>query len=112
MTTVLSIGQQLPSGLFALKYNSQQDFSLFFWDDVAATIPSNLASTTVTIEIDQPTTAGLVFTGTVVGSTNEVKFSVTQAQSTVTWSRAAFRVVYVNSTKRYVILSGEVRVQR
>jgi hypothetical protein len=112
VTAVLSIGQELPTAIFKLKYNSQQDFSLFFWDDAAATIPSNLASTVVTLEIDQPTASGTVFTGVVQGATNEVKFSVTAAQSTVTWSKANFRVVYVVSSKRYVILSGEVRVQR
>jgi hypothetical protein len=112
MTAALVLGQVLQSGIMNLKYNSQQDFSVYFWDDAANTIPSNLASTTVTLEIDQPTTAGLVITGVVVGSTNQVTFSITQAQSTVTWSKADFRLVYVNSTKRYVILSGEVRVQR
>lgn len=112
MTSVLSVGQELLSGVFYLKYNSQQDFSVFFWDNVAATIPSNLASTVVTLEIDQPTASGTVFTGVVQGSTNEVKFSITAVQSTVTWSKANFRIVYVVSSKRYVILSGEVRVQR
>jgi hypothetical protein len=112
MTTVLSIGEELQNGLFNFKYNSQQDFSVFIWDDESHTIPSNLASTAVTLEIDQPTTAGLVFTGTVVGATNEVRFSVTALQSTVTWSKSNFRLVYVNGGIRRVILSGEVRVQK
>lgn len=112
MTAVLSIGEELPVGLFSMKYNSQQDFSVFFWDDAAHTIPSNLASTTVTLEIDQPTTAGLTFTGTVVGVTNETRFSITAAQSLVTWSKSNFRLVHVNSGVRRVILSGEVRVQK
>ena len=112
MSAVLTLGQELLSGLFQLKYNSQQDFSVFIWDDEAHLVPSVLTSTVVTLEIDQPTTSGLVFTGTVVGSTNEVQFSVTAAQSTVTWDKATFRLVYVNSGLRNVILSGEVRVQR
>ena len=112
MTVVLRIGEELQNGLFDFKYDSQQDFSVFFWDDEDTTIPSNLASTTVTLEIDQPTVAGLVFTGTVVGTTNEVQFSITDSESTVTWSKANFRLVYVNSGIRRVILSGEVRVQK
>jgi hypothetical protein len=112
VTALLKIGQELLSGVLQLKYNSQQDFSMYFWDDEAHTLPSNLSATVVTIELDQPTTAGTVFTGTVVGSTNQVTFSVTQAQSAVSWDKADFRVVYVNSTKRYVVLSGEVRIQR
>jgi hypothetical protein len=112
MTVVQKLGQQLFAGVFYLKYNSQQDFSVFIWDDTDATLPANLGSTAVTLEIDQPTVAGTVFTGTVVSTTNEVQFSLSSVQTSVTWDRSNFRLVYVNSGKRYVILSGEVRVQR
>lgn len=112
MTALLAIGQELLSGVLLLKNNSQNDFSIYVWDDVAHTLPSNLAATTFTIEVDQPTASGTIWSGTVVGSTNQVTFSITQAQSTVSWDKADFRIVYVNSAKRYVILSGEVRVQR
>ncbi len=112
MSAVLTLGQELLSGIFRLKYNSQQNFSVFIWDDEAHLVPSNLSATTVTLEIDQPTVSGLAFTGTVVGATNEVQFSITATQSTVTWDKSTFRLVYVNSGLRNVILSGEVRVQR
>jgi hypothetical protein len=108
VSKVLQIGQTLPNGILNLKYNSQNDFSLFFWDDDAATLPSNIAGSVITIEID-----GVTFTtGTIVGITNEVTFSITSAVASVTWSKADFTVVMVKTSKRYVLLTGEVQVQK
>jgi hypothetical protein len=109
---LVKIGSELPSVVFLFKYNSVNDFSIFFWDDEDGTIATDLTSAVATIEVDATGVVNPFATGVRVGVTNEMKFTITAATSTVTWDDAAFRVVLTKSGSRFVIASGKVRVQK
>jgi hypothetical protein len=103
------IGSLLPDAVLALKYNSVNDFSIFFWDDEDATVPTSLTGAVATIEVDNPTTTTLA-TGVRVGVTNEMKFTFTL--SAVTWDNVPFRAVLTIGASRFVYASGKARVQK
>jgi hypothetical protein len=109
VATVVELGSKVSTGVFYWKYNSYNDFTVFFWDDAAATIPTNITGAAVTLEVDTPSGL-LTFTGTV--GVGQATFSVTSAQSIVTWDDVAFRVILTQSGKRYLTMSGKVRVQK
>jgi hypothetical protein len=104
------MGSILPSADLYIKYNSVNDFSLFFWADEDATIPTDLAGAVATIEVDATGVTNPFATGTRVGVTNEMKFVFTVGA--VTWDNVPFRAVLTINSSRFVHASGRVRVQR
>lgn len=107
MRTV-QIGTLLPSGEFLLKKNSAMSFDMAFWEDEAATQPSDLTGAVITMEID---TGSSVVTFTAANVGNRGVWSLTSVQTNVAWERATFVVVFTKSGDRNSILSGLVRVQ-
>lgn len=77
MGVLVQIGVELPTATLLLVKNAQNNFSIFLWDDANGTVASDLSTSTVQLEL-----SGLIVTGTKVGSTNEVQFSVAAAQTT------------------------------
>jgi hypothetical protein len=106
------IGSLLPDGVLFLKYNSVNDFSIFYWDDEDATVPTDLTGAVATIEIDATGVVNPYSTGVRVGVTNEMKFTITAATTTVTWDNVPFRAVLTKGGSRFVYASGKARVQK
>lgn len=105
------IGSPAVSSLLKVKHNSQNKFSLFFWDNVANTIPTVLTGAVITIEIEE-TIGGAVTIWTGVNTTNQVEFNIAAGASQFTWDTRPFQVVFTKSGNRDVIMSGEAQVQR
>jgi hypothetical protein len=112
VSAVVIIGVQLPDVPFLLKYNSVNDFSIFFWNDEDGTIPTDLTGAVATIEVDIPNPNTVYATGVRVASTNEMQFVITAVSSTTIPSGTTFRVVLTKSGSRFIIASGKVRVQK
>lgn len=107
----IEAGSEAIAAVLKLKYNSRNKFSLFFWDDAACTIPSNLSSTVITLEIDDPSAAApTVWTATI--STNQATFDQAAASVQYTWDVKRFRVVLTKSGARDIAITGEARIQR
>jgi hypothetical protein len=104
------IGSVLPDAVLALKYNSVNDFSLFYWDDEDATVPTPLTGAVATIEVDATGPSSNTYTGVRVGTTNEMKFTFTLGS--VTWDNVPFRAVLTTGGSRFVYASGKARVQK
>jgi hypothetical protein len=112
MGALVAIGSTLPDAVFYLKYNSVNDFSIYFWDDAQGTVASNLSGAVATIEtgsLDAPTTFA---TGVRVGTTNQMQFTVPAASTTAIADATAFRVVLTITGSRFIIASGKVRIQK
>jgi hypothetical protein len=104
----IKIGSQAINAELVLKYNSRNKFSLFFWDNVGDTLPSDLTGSVITLEIDD--TSPVTWTAT--NSANEAIFD--QAPNTVqfTWDSKTYRVVLTKTAIRDVVFTGTVRIQR
>ena len=105
----IQIGTELPSGEFFLKYNSAMTFDMTFWEDAAATQPSDLTGAVITLEI---TNEGTTTTFTASNSTNSAVWTLTAAQTNVDWHEATFVVAFTKLSERETVLSGVVRIQR
>jgi hypothetical protein len=107
----ITIGDKLVSADFLVINNSVCIQQLYFWDDTNATVPSDLSTvTSATLEVRVDSTTLLVWTGSIVS--NQVTFNLTAAQTTLAWDARPYNLVFIKATNRYVVLSGEVRVQR
>jgi tRNA G26 N,N-dimethylase Trm1 len=106
------IGSILPDATLFLKYNSTNDFSIFFWDDANATVSTDLTGAVATIEVDATGVTNPFATGVRVGVTNEMKFTITATTTTVTWDNMPFRAVLTKGGSRFVYASGKVRIQK
>lgn len=104
------IGSILPDATLYLKYNSTNDFSIFFWDDEDATVPTDLTGAVATLEVDTAGVTNPFATGVRVGTTNEMKF--TFVVGTITWDNVPFRAVLTTGTARFVYASGKARIQK
>jgi hypothetical protein len=108
---VFVVGSEAVSTILKLKYNSRNKFTLFFWDNSAATIPTDLTGVVVTIELDEiPGSAPTVWTAT--NATNGATFDQTAASSQFAWDSRPFRVVFTKAGARDVVMTGEAEVQR
>jgi hypothetical protein len=107
----IKIGDTLATAEFQIIYKSYCEQMLFFWDDLAATQPSDLSSvTSATLEVTVDAVTTVVWTGSVIS--NQVKFSLTATQTTVGWDTRPYVLVLLKGAERHVVLSGEVVVQR
>lgn len=106
---VVEIGDKLISTIIYITYNSVSAPEILFWEDSAATQPSDLSSVvSSSLEVD---VNGVVtsWPGTIVG--NRVTITLTAADTTVSWDTKPFNLVFMKPL-RTVVLSGEVQVQR
>lgn len=111
MTIRVTIGEELPVGDILIKFNSQNDFIMHFWDDANNTIPSDLSGVTATT-LEVSTSAGVLNWAGNAPSTNNVAFSITSTSSNVTWDTAPYELSQIKNGKRYLIMSGNVQIQR
>lgn len=106
-----AIGSPAISSRLIVKHNSRNRFSLFFWDDVASTIPTVMTGAVVTIEIEEILgNAPTVWTATNVS--NEAVFDQLAATVQFTWDTRPFQVVFTKTANRDIVMTGEVQVQR
>lgn len=105
---ITQIGTELPLGELLLKYNSAQTFDMAFWEDEAATTPSDLSSYTITLEVVHSSSTT---TWTAAIAANRAIWTLTSTDTNVTWQAATFQVV-LTDTDRIPVLSGSVRIQR
>jgi hypothetical protein len=105
---VTQIGTELPPGELLIKRHSAMTFDMAFWEDAAATVASDLAGTSVALEITD-STAVTTFTSDI--SANRAVWTLSSTDTDVTWEQATFQVVLTRDSDRYTILAGPVRIQ-
>lgn len=103
------LGTELPAGEFLLKKNSVMTFDIFFWEDAANTIPSDLTGAVISLQVTDA--AGALTTFNAVNNSNRAVWTLTSAQTNVNWNRATFQVVMTKSGDRTTLVSGTVKVQ-
>lgn len=107
----IKIGDQLVSALFMIIQKSYCQQLLYFWDDAAATLPSDLSGVSAaTLEVYVDATTTLTWPGAIIS--NQVSFNLTDTQTDVAWDSRPYNLVLTKSGHPYVVLSGEVVVQR
>jgi len=106
----IEIGMKLISARFRVRYNSQCQQELKFWEDDDATDPASLVDVTsafIEVYVDELVT--LTWPAVVTG--NQVAFNLTPTDTLVDWDTRPFNLVFMKPL-RNVVLSGEVVVQR